>query len=200
MNEAEPLPLHAVFEAFLFVADDPLRLDRVHHILSESTDRQTIEQEFERFMEEWNNRNAGTVIVRVAGGYQFRTNPSLEPWIRKLKTRFRTVKFSRAALETLAIIAYKQPISTPEIDQIRGIATGSVIKTLMEKGMLTILGRKEAPGRPIQYGTSSRFLEEFGLNELGNLPSLKELETFFQARGEPRPPEKTEDTPNPPQP
>jgi segregation and condensation protein B len=116
----------------------------------------------------------GFYLAEVAGGYQFRTASELAPWLRKL-SKDRTFRFSQAALETLAIIAYRQPITRAEIEYLRGVDSGGVMKTLLEKNLLRILGKKEVPGRPLLYGTSRQFLELFGLRDLNDLPTLKEF-------------------------
>lgn len=174
--------LTGLFEALLFTADEPLTLEHISKVLDEERSLEDLSALFEEFKDQWNARDAGLKIIDLAGGYLFRTNPYLDSWIRKFKTKIRPVRLSRAALETLSIIAYKQPIATPEIDAVRGISSAGVIKTLLEKGLIMILGRKDVPGRPLVYGTSKRFLEEFNLNDLTDLPSLKELEEILKAR------------------
>jgi segregation and condensation protein B len=114
-------------------------------------------------------------LVEVAGGYQFRTKPSWAGWVSRLK-KVKAVKLSQAALETLAIVAYRQPIIRPAIEEIRGVDSGSVLHTLLEKGLIKMMGRKDLPGRPIVYGTTKTFLELFSLNTLSDLPSLKEIQ------------------------
>ena len=110
----------------------------------------------------------------MAGGYQFRTVAELAPWLKKLN-KDRTPRFSRAALETLAIVAYRQPSTRAEVEYLRGVDSGGVMKTLLDKGLLRILGKKDVPGRPLMYGTSRQFLELFGLRDLSDLPALKEF-------------------------
>ena len=122
----------------------------------------------------------------MAGGYQFRTDTELAPWLRKL-SKERPFRFSAAALETLAIIAYRQPVTRAEVEYLRGVDSGGVVKSLLERNLLRILGKKDVPGRPLMYGTSRHFLEFFGLKELQDLPTLKEFSALD--------PELTEATP-----
>ncbi len=138
----------------------------------------------EAFRGGFNGRNTGLRVVAVPGGYQMRTRAEYEPHVQRYLRRVKRVRLSRAALEVLAIVAYKQPISTPEIDRIRGTRSMGVLKTLLEKGLLRILGRQDLPGRPILYGTSARFLEQFGLKDLSSLPTLEELKELFAEPGE----------------
>jgi segregation and condensation protein B len=124
---------------------------------------------------EYEARGASFEIVEVAGGYQLRTRPDLAPYLRELQPR-RTVRLSRAALESLALIAYKQPITRAEIEHVRGVDAGAVVRTLLERDLVRIAGHREIPGRPILYATTKRFLELFGLASLEDLPSLREVQ------------------------
>jgi segregation and condensation protein B len=114
-------------------------------------------------------------LTEIAGGYQFRTKPLWAGWVNRLK-KTKAVRLSQAALETLAIVAYRQPIIRPAIEEIRGVDSGSVLHTLLEKGLIKIMGRKDLPGRPIVYGTTKAFLELFSLNTLSDLPTLREIQ------------------------
>lgn len=162
-----------IIEALLFVAQDPLTLSRIQSIV-ESDDRQGIRQDLEALKEEYSSIERGFELVEVAGGYQFRTRPEMGPWIRKLG-RQRAARLTQASLETLAITAYKQPVTRAEIEYIRGVDCGAVLRGLLEKGLLKILGRKDVPGRPLLYGTSRRFLEVFSLKDLSSLPDFGEI-------------------------
>jgi segregation and condensation protein B len=117
----------------------------------------------------------------VAGGYRFTTRHDYHPWVRILFRNQRTVRLSRAALQTLAIIAYRQPVTAPEIEEIRGVDTAGLLKNLLDKRLITILGRKDVVGRPILYGTTADFLVQFGLASLDDLPSLEEFEQLLRA-------------------
>jgi len=162
----------AILEALLFVAEEPVSLDKLKEILDAYSRR-----EIAAFLEELraSYEGRGLQLVEVAGGYRLATRPELAPWIRKLQTA-KPARLSRAALETLAIIAYKQPITRPEIEAIRGVTVDGVLKTLTERDLIRILGRKPEPGRPLLYGTSRAFLEYFGFKDLSELPALREIE------------------------
>ncbi|HXX56497.1 MAG TPA: SMC-Scp complex subunit ScpB, partial [Thermodesulfovibrionales bacterium] len=129
----------------------------------------------EELISEYRNRDGGMLITEIANGYQMVTNIRFAPWIRKLKGSQASSKLSMAALETLAIIAYKQPIIKAEVEQIRGVNSDGVVKTLIERRLIRIMGRKEAPGKPLLYGTTREFLQYFGLKDLTELPTLKDL-------------------------
>jgi len=137
------------------------------------------EPEIKRIMGElisdYRDRDGGIHIVEIANGYQMVTNPRYAPWIKKFMGAQPSNKLSMPALETLAIIAYRQPIIKAEIEQIRGVNSDGVIKTLLERRLIRIMGRKEAPGRPLLYGTTREFLQYFGLKDLTELPTLKDL-------------------------
>ncbi|MGH7430063.1 MAG: SMC-Scp complex subunit ScpB, partial [Candidatus Methylomirabilaceae bacterium] len=122
-------------------------------------------------------------LIDVAGGYRLVTKPEVSPWIQRLQGA-KPARLSKAALETLAIIAYKQPITRPEIEAIRGVIIDGVIKTLVERDLIRILGRKPEVGRPILYGTSRNFLEYFGFRDLSELPTLKEIEALAPRTGD----------------
>ena len=123
-------------------------------------------------------------IAEVAGGYQFRTRPEFAEVIRAMQPE-RKVRLSRAALESLAMIAYRQPITRAEIEDLRCVDCGAVIKGLLERGLVRIVGRRDAPGRPVLYGTSGTFLETFGLTSLRDLPELREIESLEEEQGTP---------------
>ncbi len=124
---------------------------------------------------DYHRLDGGVLIAEVAGGYQMTTNPRFAPWIKKLKGSQISSKLSLAALETLAIIAYRQPIIKTEIEQVRGVNADGVIKTLLDRRLIKIMGKKEAPGKPLLYGTTREFLQYFGLKDLAELPTLKDL-------------------------
>ena len=167
------LELKPILESLIFVSDAPVRLETLMEILRESSEEAILEG-IHRIRKEYEEDSKGLELVEVAGGYQFRTKPKWAEWIHRLK-KAKAVKLSRSALETLAIVAYRQPIIRPEIEEIRGVDSGWVLRTLLEKGLIKIMGRKDLPGRPIVYGTSKAFLELFNLNTLSDLPNLKEV-------------------------
>jgi segregation and condensation protein B len=129
----------------------------------------------EELVQEYAERGGGIVIGRVAGGYRMQTNPDYSEIIAKFRGSVKTQKLSLAALETLAIIAYKQPITKAELEELRSANSDGVVRSLLDKRLIKIMGKKEAPGRPLLYGTTREFLEYFGLNDLTELPTLKDL-------------------------
>ncbi|MBE9486231.1 MAG: SMC-Scp complex subunit ScpB [Chloroflexi bacterium] len=170
MNELERL-----VEAVIFAAESPISLERLSVVLEKpgAELRPVILQ----LQDEYVPTAHGFYLAEVAGGYQFRSVAEFAPWLRKL-SKDRSFRFSRAALETLAIIAYRQPVTRAEIEYLRGVDSGGVMKTLLEKNLLKILGKKDVPGRPLLYGTSRQFLELFGLRDLNDLPTLKEFSSL----------------------
>jgi len=168
--------LKRIIEALLFATSKPLSLKALSELLPEWT-MEELKKAISELIEEWKRFNLSFGLQEVGEGYQFRTFPEYSIWIRRLK-KVLPIKLSQAALETLAIVAWKQPISRGEIEEIRGVDSGHVLGVLLEKGLIKPVGRKEAPGRPLLYGTSEKFLELFGLRSLKDLPSLKELETL----------------------
>jgi segregation and condensation protein B len=173
-----------ILESLLFVSDSPIRLETLIEILPESN-KEDILEGIRQIQEEYQETSKGIELVDIAGGYQFRTKAMWAEWVTRLK-KMKAVKLSQASLETLAIVAYRQPIIRPAIEEIRGVDSGSVLHTLLEKGLIKMMGRKDLPGRPILYGTTKTFLELFGLNTLSDLPALKEIQP------PPRPEEKSE--------
>lgn len=164
--------LSQLVEAFIFASDTPISLDRLSTLLEQP--KAQIRPVVEQLQQQYGAAGRGFTLAEVAGGYQFRTVAELAPWLRKLK-KDRVQKFSQAALETLAIIAYRQPATRAEIEYLRGVDSGGVMKTLLDKNLLRILGKKDVPGRPLIYGTSRQFLELFGFRDLTELPTLKEF-------------------------
>ncbi len=164
--------LKPLVEALVFASEAPLRAERIAEILE--VDKAAVSTVLGALCEEYLQAGRGFVLVEVAGGFQFRTRPEHAEWLRRLG-QSRPFRFSRAALETLAIVAYRQPITRAEIDYLRGVDSGGVLKTLLEKRLVRILGKKDIPGKPLIYGTSRDFLELFGLKDLSALPSLKEV-------------------------
>jgi segregation and condensation protein B len=176
----EIIEMQAIMEAIIYVADDPVKIEQFKDVFPDES-RATIEQALNALMETFNARPGGMIIREVAGGYRMTTRPEYHEEIRAyLKTR-PNAKLSMAALETLAVIAYKQPVTLAEILAIRGKKSSTALQTLLERKMVAILGRKAVVGRPILYGTSKEFLIHFGLNGLADLPTLEE---FAQIAGE----------------
>lgn len=181
MEDQEVKP---IIEALLFVSPEPVSIERLQEVL-EGIDQARIQSLLGMMANEYEQNGHGLQLVEVAGGYQLTTKQECAPWIRRLDEIRTASKLSKPALETLAIIAYKQPITRPEIEEIRGVDTSGVIKTLLERRLLKITGRREAAGRPLLYGTTKEFLGYFGLRDLSGLPSLKEFKEVAQAEAEP---------------
>jgi segregation and condensation protein B len=164
--------LKPLVEALLFGADGPLRADRLAEVLD--VDRMAVAAVLSDLAAEYAASPRGFFLQEVAGGFQLRTRPEYSDYLRRLG-RARPFKFSRPALETLAIIAYRQPVTRTEVEYLRGVDSGSVLKTLLDKHLVRILGKKDVPGKPSIYGTTREFLELFGLPDLAALPTLKEF-------------------------
>ncbi len=169
-----PAELMALAEALIFVADEPISSKLLAEVLEE--ERESIDAAVEELQKEYETRGSGLQIREIAGGWQLGTRTEFHEEVRRfLKTR-PSAKLSLASLETLAVIAYKQPVTVPEILEIRGVQSASAIKTLLDKKLIVAKGRKEAVGRPMQYGTSKDFLIQFGLKDLSELPSIEDFE------------------------
>lgn len=163
----------AVIEALIFVSDEPLSAKAIADVLKE--DKEVINEALAALAHEFNGRNGGLQLREVAGGWQFATRPEYHEHVRAfLKTR-PSAKLTIASLETLAVIAYRQPVTVPEILEIRGVQSPSAIKTLLDKKLIVAKGRKDTIGRPMMYGTSKEFLLQFGLKDLSELPSVEDF-------------------------
>ena len=163
----------AVIEALIFVSDEPLTAKAIAEVLKE--DKEVINDTLTALAAEFNGRNGGLQLREVAGGWQFATRPEYHEHVRAfLKTR-PSAKLTIASLETLAVIAYRQPVTVPEILEIRGVQSPSAIKTLLDKKLIVAKGRKDTIGRPMMYGTSKEFLLQFGLKDLSELPSVEDF-------------------------
>jgi|SRR6476661_6408996 len=163
----------AVIEALIFVSDEPLSAKTIAAVLKE--DKDAVSESLATLAQEFNARQSGLQLREVAGGWQFATRPEYHEHVRAfLKTR-PSAKLTIASLETLAVIAYRQPITVPEILEIRGVQSPSSIKTLLDKKLIVAKGRKETVGRPMMYGTSKEFLLQFGLKDLSELPSVEDF-------------------------
>ncbi len=165
-----------IVESLLFVAEEPLTIERLTKIISGAQTGQ-LRQALEELEVEYEARQGGFFLNQVAGGYQFRTRPEHMEWIKRL-LQPKPLHLSRAAVETLAIIAYKQPVIRSDIEHIRGVDCGGVLRVLLERKFIRVLGRRELPGRPLIYATTKHFLEVFGLKNLEDLPTPKEIEEF----------------------
>ena len=166
--------LVAICEALIFVSEEPLPVKALADLLKE--DKGWVQVAVEELAKEFNERNGGLMLREVAGGWQFATRPEHHEHVRAYLKSKPSAKLSLAALETLAVIAYKQPVTVPEILEIRGVQSSSAIKTLLDKRLIVAKGRKETVGRPMMYGTSKDFLLQFGLRDLGELPNVEDFE------------------------
>ncbi len=170
------MSLPAIVECIIFTAESALSLDRLCEMLPEF-ERDQIKAALTDLTVACEERGGGVQLAEVAGGWQFRTHPDFQQYVtRHIKTK--SAKFSQSALETLAIVAYRQPITRVEVEHLRGVDCGGVLKSLLEKRLVKILGKKDIPGRPLIYGTSKEFLEVFGLKDLKSLPTLKEIQAL----------------------
>lgn len=177
---------HAL-EVILFSVTEPISSYQIARLLEEGgwvpdngnlTPGQ-VERYIEYLVHEWEDEGRPLTVLRIAGGFQMATRPEWSELITKLREDRRSHRLSRAALETLAIVAYRQPVIRPDIDAIRGVNSDSALKTLLERGLVTISGRDEGPGRPLLYKTTLQFLKYFGLNNLQDLPDPSELATIL---------------------
>lgn len=166
--------LVSICEALIFVSEDPLPVKAIADILKE--DKGWVQVAVEELTKEFNERGGGLMLREVAGGWQFATRPEFHEHVRAYLKSKPSAKLSLAALETLAVIAYKQPVTVPEILEIRGVQSSSAIKTLLDKRLIVAKGRKETVGRPMMYGTSKDFLLQFGLRDLSELPNVEDFE------------------------
>jgi segregation and condensation protein B len=170
-NAAERI---AIIEALIFVSEEPLSVKTMAEVLRE--DRELVEAALVELAKEFNERNGGLQLRELAGGWQFATRPEYHEHVRAYLKSRPSAKLSIASLETLAVIAYKQPVTVPEILEIRGVQSPSSIKTLLDKKLIVAKGRKETVGRPMMYGTSKDFLIQFGLKDLSELPSMEDFQ------------------------
>lgn len=165
--------IKAIIEALILASEVPVVLEKMCLVLPE-VEKTQIQETLDNLMAEYNERAGGICLQEVAGGFQFRTRPEFGPWVKKLKGT-KPASLSPAAMETLAIVAYRQPIVKSEIESIRGVDVSYLLKGLLEKKLVRIVGRKDVPGKPIIYGTTKKFLEVFNLKDLSELPTLREL-------------------------
>ncbi|MDD5135664.1 MAG: SMC-Scp complex subunit ScpB [Phycisphaerae bacterium] len=169
------LTVESVIEAILFASDEPLSAERLVAIAEFNGGVKQVKQCIETLNRQYTDAGRSFRIEEIAGGFQMMTLPEYNNWLRKLLRDRGDNKLTPAALETLAIIAYKQPIIRADVEAIRGVACGEMIRSLMYKGLVKIVGKAEILGRPLLYGTTKKFLEVFGLSSLKDLPKVEEL-------------------------
>ena len=170
--------LKPVIESLIFVSEEPISVKQIASIL-EGENVPDIEKACAELMEEFNARGSGLEMRTLAGGFRFATRPEYSEYVRRYLKSQPSARLSIAALETLAVIAYKQPITIPEILEIRGVTSTSAIKTLLDRRLIVAKGHKQVVGRPMMYGTSKDFLVHFGLNDLSELPNLEDFEDLL---------------------
>ncbi len=176
-----------VIEALVFASDEPLSLKDIMTIFGTLEDAErprrlnedTILEHIQKLNEEYEQTGRPFRIVKIAGGYQFATQPQFSVWLGKMLREKSKRKLSVSALESLAVIAYKQPVTKPEVEAIRGVNADYVLRTLLERNLVTIVGRAASPGRPLLYGTTKEFLKHFGINDLSELPKPREIDELM---------------------
>ena len=176
----DPIERRRILEALLLASPEPLTAQRLARIVPELSARE-LGGEIEALNAEYESSGRAFRVEEIGGGYQLRTLPELAPWLAELQPA-PPLRLSGPALETLAIVAYKQPLTRAEIEHVRGVDVGAVLRSLLERRLVRIAGHREVPGRPILYATTRRFLEVFGLAELGDLPTLREIEELLRER------------------
>lgn len=168
-----------ILEALIFASDSPLTINKIKEMLGEMGARE-IRKAIHVLNERYESCHSALMILEVAGGYQMVTRPEYAEYVGQLYKSRQAHRLTQKALETLAIIAYKQPITKPEIEHIRGVNVDSVLRNLIERNLITVVGREKGPGNPLLYGTTKDFLEYFGLNSLEDLPKLKEIDELLK--------------------
>jgi len=170
-----------ILEALLFASDAPVGLSTLVEVL-DGPDPATVAAELQAMAREYEQSERGVTLAEIAGGYQLLSRKECAPWIERMLRSRRKVRLSRAGLETLAIVAYKQPVTKVEIDSIRGVDSSGSLHTLLERGLVTIKGRSKGVGRPLVYATAPDFLSYMGINDIADLPELKELGAVLEER------------------
>lgn len=163
-----------IIESLLFVSDGPLAIEQIKSVLPD-TPAAEIRRAISALASDYEARNSPILVSEVAGGFQLRTRPGYKPYIHKLKAP-NPVRLSKASMETLAIVAYQQPVLRSEVEHIRGVNSGNTLRYLQEKKLIRVLGRRDVPGRPLVYGTTKKFLETFDLKDIKDLPKPDEIE------------------------
>lgn len=183
--ETNPPALKSILESLIFISGRTIGTSDLIETLNAVSEgpkptRKELEEALESLQKDWEERGGAIRLMKVAEGYEFRSQPEFSPWIRMLN-RPKPQRLSVPAVETMAMIAYRQPITRLEIEQVRGVDSGGVLKNLTDRRLIKIVGRKEEPGRPLLYATSKEFLEFFGLTDLSELPPLQEFEERLKA-------------------
>lgn len=196
MDIPESNYLRGIIESLLFISEKPIMLEQIKDAV-EGVTTSDIREVINQLQKEYQERKSGVVILEIAGGYQMLSNPDYAMYIKKFYHSTHKEKLSKPALETLSIIAYKQPVSRLDMELIRGVNCDGVVVHLLDKGLIKIVGRKDVPGRPYLYGTSREFLEYFGLKSLADLPKLEDFSALQAAEGGGTPQPQEASGPNP---
>lgn len=181
----EGVSLNSIVESMIFASSQPITADDICRIIAETDERLELNPvDIERIVtelnDEYNSAGRAFDIQYIGGGYTFTTDPRFHKWLQKFQHENVSRKVTPSALEALAIVAYKQPITKPEIDHIRGVDSGYIVRQLMEKELIEVAGRAERPGRPLLYKTNANFLKHFGLNSVDELPKPREINEILQ--------------------
>ena len=171
--------LKELIESMIFVSLEPLSLEKIKSVLQEFSEKE-IEQAIRELLESYVSNERGIQITLAGGGYLLSTKPEFDGWIRRLLRAERKTRMSRAALETLSVVAYNQPMTLAEISALRGVDSSHTLKVLLQRKLVKIVGRKKTPGRPLIYRTTEKFLTHFGLNSLKDLPSQEEISQILE--------------------
>jgi len=171
--------LKNILESLIFVSVEPLTPEKIKNVLTDHSEND-IDRALQELVDRYDAPDSGICVIQSAGGYLFSTKSELDPWVKKLLNLDKRSRLSPAALEALSIIAYHQPITLAEISAIRGVDSSHSLKTLLLKRLVKITGRKKAPGKPLIYRTSTKFLTYFGLNSLQDLPTTEEIEKILE--------------------
>ena len=174
-DNKSPDEVKRIVEALLFAVQEPISIRKISEIV-EGAEAKEIREVIQQLREEYDTHDRVFQIEEIANGFQLLSRPEYHEWISKIRKKSGESKLSQQALETLSIIAYKQPIIRAEIEAIRGVQSGQMIRTLIEKGLVKITGRDEVLGRPLLYGTTTKFLDHFGLKSIKDLPKVEDLE------------------------
>ncbi|MFW6279460.1 MAG: SMC-Scp complex subunit ScpB [Planctomycetota bacterium] len=174
-GELEFTEIKTIIEALLFAAEEPLSSSKLAE-LSGAENGHVARKAVEALEEEYDFRSKPYAVQEIAGGFRILTRPEFDTWVGKLREKEQTDSLSQAALETLAIVAYRQPIMRAEIEDIRGVSSGYILRSLIEKSLIRVTGRSDELGRPLLYGTTKKFLDAFGLSSLDQMPALDDLE------------------------
>jgi len=175
LKNKSPNETKKIVEGLLFAVHEPISVRKISEAV-EGTDAKQIKEIIQQLREEYDTQDRAFQIEEIANGFQLLSRPEYHEWISKIRKKTGEAKLSQAAVETMAIIAYKQPIIRADVEAIRGVQSGQMIRTLVEKGLVKIVGRDEVLGRPLLYGTTKKFLEHFGLKSIKDLPKTEELE------------------------